>query len=146
MREAPAGLEADGGSPVSEFFAALGDGWRLTSAQQARLSPAVSAALGTGWTPGALAAFTGANTADVLPIRDPGHPALARRASRAARSIGTSALVRAVRPGYADAGLPRRCFTPMRALQDAGMSSQLTRSAKLLAALFMTCWCRSAIT
>jgi len=62
---APAGRAADGGGPVSEFFAVLGDGWKLTATQRARLSPAVSAALGTGWTPGALAAFTGANTAGV---------------------------------------------------------------------------------
>jgi hypothetical protein len=63
--EAPAGRAADGGGPVGEFFADHGDGWKLTAAQQARLSPAVSAALGMGWTPGALAAFTGANTAGV---------------------------------------------------------------------------------
>jgi hypothetical protein len=53
---------AGGGAPMSEFFAALGDGWRLTAAQRARLAPAVTAALRAGWTPRALAAFTGANT------------------------------------------------------------------------------------
>jgi hypothetical protein len=63
--EAPADRAADGGGPVGEFFAVLGDGWKLTAAQRARLAPAVSAALGMGWTPGALAAFTGANTAGV---------------------------------------------------------------------------------
>jgi hypothetical protein len=50
------------GEPMSEFFVALGDSWRLTAAQRARLTPAVTAALTAGWTPGALAAFAGANT------------------------------------------------------------------------------------
>ena len=50
---------------AGEFFAILGDGWRLTAAQQARLAPAVQAALDAGWLPQALAAFTGANTAEV---------------------------------------------------------------------------------
>jgi hypothetical protein len=53
---------AGGGGPVNEFFAALGPDWRLTVAQWARLAPAVTAALGAGWAPQALAAFTGANT------------------------------------------------------------------------------------
>ena len=37
----------------------------LTSRQRARLAPAVETALGSGWTPAALAAFTGANTEGV---------------------------------------------------------------------------------
>ena len=37
----------------------------LTSRQRARLAPAVATALGSGWTPAALAAFTGANTEGV---------------------------------------------------------------------------------
>jgi len=37
----------------------------LTGEQRARLSPAVETALGSGWTPAALAAFTGANTEGV---------------------------------------------------------------------------------
>ena len=56
---------AGGGQEAGEFFAILGDGWRLTAAQQARLAPAVQAALDAGWLPQALAAFTGANTAEV---------------------------------------------------------------------------------
>jgi hypothetical protein len=35
---------------IGEFFAALGDAWRLTDAQRARLAPAVKAALDVGWT------------------------------------------------------------------------------------------------
>ena len=54
-----------GGGSVGEFFAVLGDGWRLTADQRARLAPVVQAALEAGWLPHALAAFTGANTADV---------------------------------------------------------------------------------
>lgn len=61
-REAPHLGAAGGGGPSGEFFAALGEGWRLTAAQRIRLTPAVTAALGAGWTPRALAAFTGANT------------------------------------------------------------------------------------
>jgi hypothetical protein len=56
---------AGGGPAVGEFFAVLGDGWRLTADQRARLAPAVQAALEAGWLPQALAAFTGANTAGV---------------------------------------------------------------------------------
>ena len=43
----------------------LGDAWRLTDTQRARLTPAVNAALGMGWTPQALASATGANTTGV---------------------------------------------------------------------------------
>ncbi len=53
---------AAGGEPVSEFFAALGNGWRLTPTQRLKLTPVVTAALDQGWAPRALAAFTGANT------------------------------------------------------------------------------------
>ncbi len=53
---------AAGGGPVGEFFAALGDAWLVTAAQQAKLMPAVQAALERGWTPRALAEFTGANS------------------------------------------------------------------------------------
>jgi hypothetical protein len=60
----PAAPGAPGGGyeQVSELFAALGDRWRLTAAQRARLAPAVSTALAAGWAPRELAAFTGANT------------------------------------------------------------------------------------
>lgn len=54
---------AGGGQAVGEFFAVLGDGWRLTADQRSRRAPAVQATLGAGWLPQALAAFTGANTA-----------------------------------------------------------------------------------
>ncbi len=63
--EAPHLGVAGGGRAVGEFFAVLGDGWRLTAAQRARLAPAVQAALDAGWLPQALAAFTGANTTGV---------------------------------------------------------------------------------
>ena len=56
---------AGGGQAVDEFFAVLDDGWRLTADQRARLAPAAQAALHAGWSPQALAAFTGANTAGV---------------------------------------------------------------------------------
>jgi hypothetical protein len=62
--EAPA-LDRQGGGPIGEFFAALGAGWRLTAAQRARLAAAVTAALKSGWTPGTLAAITGANISGV---------------------------------------------------------------------------------
>ncbi len=52
---------AAGGGAIGEFFADLGDAWLLSAEQRARLAPAVQAAIDTGWTPGALAAFTGAN-------------------------------------------------------------------------------------
>lgn len=54
-----------GGGRIGEFFAALGDAWRLTEAQRARLAPAVDAALDAGWTPRALASVTGTNAAGV---------------------------------------------------------------------------------
>jgi hypothetical protein len=62
--EAPA-LDARGGGPIGEFFAALGSDWRLTTAQRTRLAAAVTAALTAGWTPRTLAAATGANTSGV---------------------------------------------------------------------------------
>jgi Helix-turn-helix domain len=56
---------AYGGRPTDEYFAALGDGWRLSAAQCARLATFAERALSAGWTPAALAAFTGANTSGV---------------------------------------------------------------------------------
>jgi hypothetical protein len=53
------------GGGVGDFFAALGDAWRLTRAQRVRLTPAVQAALDAGWTPQTLASVTGANTTGV---------------------------------------------------------------------------------
>jgi hypothetical protein len=47
---------------VSESFAALGDAWRLTLVQRARLAPAAQTALSIGWKLAALAEFTGSNT------------------------------------------------------------------------------------
>ena len=62
-RETPPAAGPDGGGgQLSEFFAALGDRWPLTTGQQTKLGPAVTAALDAGWTAPALAAFTGANT------------------------------------------------------------------------------------
>ena len=66
-REEPAALgaagvpEVAGGGGVGDFFAALGDGWRLTDAQLARLVPSIAAALDAGWEPHQLARFVGAN-------------------------------------------------------------------------------------
>ena len=64
---------------VGAFFAALGDAWRLTGAQRAKLAPAVQAALDTGWAPQALASVTGSNTTGV---RNP-YAVLATRLSAA---------------------------------------------------------------
>ena len=64
VREAPA-VGWQGGGPIGVFFAALEDAWMLTSAQRARLVPAVEAALSSGWSPAELAAFTGANVSGV---------------------------------------------------------------------------------
>ncbi|HEY3952164.1 MAG TPA: helix-turn-helix domain-containing protein [Streptosporangiaceae bacterium] len=64
VREAST-LRWQGGGPIGEFFAALGDAWILTPEQRARLAPAVEAALSSRWTPAELAAFTGANTEGV---------------------------------------------------------------------------------
>ena len=64
-REARHAAGAAGGGAAGEFFTALGDAWRLTRAQRARLAPAVTAALDAGWTPQGLAWATGANTAGV---------------------------------------------------------------------------------
>jgi hypothetical protein len=49
-------VAATTGTGVVEFFAALGDAWRLTETQRARLTPRVQAALDMGWAPQALAA------------------------------------------------------------------------------------------
>ncbi len=54
-----------GGGGIGEYFAALGEAWRLTDDQRARLGPAVDAALRAGWTPASLAGFTGSNTEGV---------------------------------------------------------------------------------
>jgi len=49
-RRAPAtATTAGGGGPADEFFAALGDGWRLTATHRVRLAPAMRAAPGAGW-------------------------------------------------------------------------------------------------
>ena len=64
-RTRAAAVGGRGGRPTDEFFAALPDAWMLTGEQRARLSPAVETALSSGWTPAALAAFTGANTEGV---------------------------------------------------------------------------------
>jgi Helix-turn-helix domain len=53
------------GGRVGEFFAALGNAWRLTVAQRARLAPAVEATLDLGWTPQTLASAIGTNTTGV---------------------------------------------------------------------------------
>lgn len=50
---------------VGEFFAALGNAWRLTETQRTRLAPAVGAALDMGWAPLALASAAGTDTAGV---------------------------------------------------------------------------------
>jgi Helix-turn-helix domain len=50
---------------VGEFFTALGPTWPLTARQQARLAPAVAAALAAGWEPRTLAGFAGGNTSGV---------------------------------------------------------------------------------
>jgi hypothetical protein len=60
-----ADLDGRGGGPIGEFFTALGPDWRLTAAQRARLTAAVTAALDAGWAPRTLAAVTGANTSGV---------------------------------------------------------------------------------
>jgi hypothetical protein len=62
--EAPA-LDGRGGGPIGEVFTALGADWQLTATQQARLAPAVIAALNAGWAPRTLAAFAGANARGV---------------------------------------------------------------------------------
>lgn len=58
----PAGGPTEPGGGAAEFFAALGEEWRLTASQRARLSPIVAAAVNTGWDPQALAVWTSANT------------------------------------------------------------------------------------
>ncbi len=82
-RETPASpaspSERPGGGPAGEFFACLGPEWRLTAAQRARLTPAVTAALNAGWPPARLAACTGSN---VTGVRIP-YAVLARRLSPA---------------------------------------------------------------
>ena len=65
VHEVPYAADAAGGEQISEFFAALGSGWRLTSTQRARLTPTVQAAFQAGWVPQTLAAFAGANATGV---------------------------------------------------------------------------------
>jgi hypothetical protein len=89
----PAAKAATGGGGAGEFFAALGDAWRLTDTQRARLTPAVNAALGMGWTPQALASATGANTTGV---RNP-YAVLAARLSSAELPVPSS---RSARPPW----------------------------------------------
>lgn len=64
-REAPATADVGGGGRSGEFFDALSEDWRLTARQRTRLAPAIEAALNAGWTPLALAAFTGGNAGGV---------------------------------------------------------------------------------
>jgi len=94
--DAPSSADRSGGGAVGEFFAALGDSWRLTGAHRARLTPAVKDALRMGWTPAALAAFTGANTDGVRnPYAVLATQALPRRAAPAGRSaVGPATVVR----------------------------------------------------
>lgn len=93
------------GSPVSDFFTVLGDRWSLTATQQARFSPAVSAALRTGRTPDSLAAFTGANTDGV---HNP-YAVLAARLSPA--ELPAPPRHRHGRPRAASATRPPACWT-----------------------------------
>jgi len=70
MRDAPAPASASQPEDltVGAFFDAMAgrsDRWRLTAAQRKRLTPAVAAALGSGWTPSRLAELTGATSAGI---------------------------------------------------------------------------------
>ncbi|MGH3302827.1 MAG: hypothetical protein ACRDOK_14310 [Streptosporangiaceae bacterium] len=58
----PAAKAVPGDGPAGEFFAALGEAWRPTAAQEARLAPAVEAAVDSGWAPAEVASFIGGNT------------------------------------------------------------------------------------
>jgi hypothetical protein len=124
----PAAATAADGGPTGEFFTDLGADWRLTAAQQARLAPAVTAALDAGWTPRALATFT-ANTAGV---RNP-YAVLAARLSPAelpqpSAAASPAAVVRGVRRGHPDARLRRRRTSPLPALQaSSGSATYRTR-------------------
>ncbi|MDA8322652.1 MAG: helix-turn-helix domain-containing protein [Actinomycetota bacterium] len=128
-RETPAVTTARSGPPggggqASDFFAALGPAWPLTVAQQARLTPAVTAALDAGWTPGALAACTGSN---VNGIRNP-YAVLARRLSpaelpdppgrRSRRPAWCGECDQATRMLGFDTDTPRRCPRCKRAGDD----------------------------
>ena len=105
------------GGLVSEFFAVLGDAWRLTEAQRARLAPAVKAALDMGWTPRTLVSVTGTNTTVVRNPYAVLASCCARRTARAADAIDAATVVRRLRPGDPDARLPRRHATSMPAVQ-----------------------------
>lgn len=89
----PTDARSDRGGGVAEFFAALGDQWPLTAAQQSRLVPALMSALTGGWTPLALAGWAAANTGGVRSLST-----LARRAARAqAAAADPAAVVRLLR-------------------------------------------------
>ena len=92
--EARFAAEAADGGPVSEFFAALGDAWRLTAAQRARLAPAALTALSTGWKPAALAEFTCSNTDGV---RNP-YAVLAARLCPRCKPAATTGRASLIRP------------------------------------------------
>ena len=77
----PAGGPTESGGGAAEFFTALSKKWRLTASQRARLSPAIAAAVSSGWEPQDLASWTCANTAG---IRNP-YAVLAARLSPAER-------------------------------------------------------------
>ena len=79
----------DGGGGVGEFFAALGNAWRLTEAQRARLAPAVQAAL-TRMDAAGVASATGTNTTGV---RNP-YAVLAARLSPAELPVPSGAIAR----------------------------------------------------
>src|ERR1022692_942927 len=107
VRRGSACLRADGGRRPGwrradwRVFRRPGQtpGW-LTAAQRARLSPAVTTALSAGWTPGALAAFAGANTDGVRSpyavLANHRYGPVLTRASRAGRSPARST----VGPGW----------------------------------------------
>ncbi|MQA87265.1 MAG: hypothetical protein GEV03_22215 [Streptosporangiales bacterium] len=55
----------DGGGEAEEVFTALGEAWPLSASQRARLTPAIGAALATGWRPRDLATHLDGNTTGV---------------------------------------------------------------------------------
>jgi hypothetical protein len=115
--EASLASGAAGGGPAGEFFAALGDGWRLTPHPAAQARP--SRHRGPGARLGAACA-RGVRRSEyqrrAKPLRSPDRPALARRTATAA-ATGASALVRPVRPDHPDARLPQRRAAPVPTLQ-----------------------------
>ena len=133
-REAPHAADAAGGGPIGEFFAALGPNWQLTSAQRARLAPAVQAAFHAGWMPQALVAVAGANTTGV---RSP-YAVLAARLSPA--ELPPPHGQRPIRPQWCgqcdevtrmlgfDGDAPRPCPRCKRARADAGCQLEQARA------------------